>query len=86
MFMRLQWSRSPANFTPSTRKAKPRFLCELALESNFLHVRRLRCASLRRADTIDLFQVESRVQMASLPRNNPDKFYDLVVQVATDSD
>jgi len=38
--------------------------------------------SLRRADTIGLFQVESRAQMASLPRNNPDTFYDLVVQVA----
>ncbi len=38
--------------------------------------------SLRRADTIGLFQVESRAQMASLPRNKPDKFYDLVVQVA----
>ena len=38
--------------------------------------------SLRRADTIGLFQIESRAQMASLPRNNPDKFYDLVVQVA----
>ena len=39
-------------------------------------------ASLQRADTIGLFQVESRAQMAALPRNNPDKFYDLVVQVA----
>jgi error-prone DNA polymerase len=29
-----------------------------------------------------MFQVESRAQMASLPRNNPEKFYDLVVQVA----
>ncbi len=29
-----------------------------------------------------MFQVESRAQMASLPRNNPDRFYDLVVQVA----
>ena len=38
--------------------------------------------SLKRADTVGLFQVESRAQMASLPRNNPDKFYDLVVQVA----
>ncbi len=38
--------------------------------------------SIRRADTIGLFQVESRAQMASLPRNKPDKFYDLVVQVA----
>jgi DNA polymerase III alpha subunit len=31
-------------------------------------------ASLRKADTIGLFQVESRAQMASLPRNNPDSF------------
>ena len=37
---------------------------------------------LQAADTVGLFQVESRAQMASLPRNNPDKFYDLVVQVA----
>jgi len=29
-----------------------------------------------------MFQVESRAQMASLPRNAPVKFYDLVVQVA----
>jgi error-prone DNA polymerase len=38
--------------------------------------------SLCRADTVGLFQVESRAQMASLPRNHPDRFYDLVVQVA----
>ncbi len=38
--------------------------------------------SLRRADTVGLFQVESRAQMASLPRNKPDRFYDIVVQVA----
>src|SRR5271156_1312873 len=38
--------------------------------------------SLREADTVGLFQVESRAQMASLPRNYPTKFYDLVVQVA----
>ncbi len=37
---------------------------------------------LQRADTVGLFQVESRAQMASLPRNKPDRFYDLVVQVA----
>jgi error-prone DNA polymerase len=37
---------------------------------------------LQRADTVGMFQVESRAQMASLPRNNPTKFYDLVVQVA----
>ncbi|HKD79732.1 MAG TPA: error-prone DNA polymerase [Candidatus Angelobacter sp.] len=34
------------------------------------------------ADTIGMFQIESRAQMASLPRNNPRKFYDLVTQVA----
>jgi error-prone DNA polymerase len=38
--------------------------------------------TLQRADTVGLFQVESRAQMASLPRNKPDRFYDLVVQVA----
>ncbi len=37
---------------------------------------------LRRADTVGVFQVESRAQMASLPRNAPRTFYDLVVQVA----
>jgi error-prone DNA polymerase len=37
---------------------------------------------LNEADTIGMFQVESRAQMASLPRNAPKKFYDIVVQVA----
>jgi error-prone DNA polymerase len=37
---------------------------------------------LQRADTVGMFQVESRAQMASLPRNHPTEFYDLVVQVA----
>ena len=34
------------------------------------------------ADTIGVFQVESRAQMATLPRLKPEKFYDLVVEVA----
>jgi error-prone DNA polymerase len=34
------------------------------------------------ADTIGVFQVESRAQMASLPRTAPKRFYDLVTQVA----
>ncbi|WP_263368692.1 DNA polymerase III subunit alpha [Edaphobacter bradus] len=38
--------------------------------------------TLQRADTVGMFQIESRAQMASLPRNCPDRFYDLVVQVA----
>jgi error-prone DNA polymerase len=37
---------------------------------------------LRSADTIGLFQLESRAQMASLPRHAPMCFYDIVVQVA----
>ena len=37
---------------------------------------------LQQADTVGMFQVESRAQMASLPRNRPTRFYDLVVQVA----
>jgi error-prone DNA polymerase len=37
---------------------------------------------LRAADTVGVFQVESRAQMASLPRNAPRTFYDLVIQVA----
>jgi error-prone DNA polymerase len=39
-------------------------------------------AMLRAADTIGVFQVESRAQMATLPRMQPDHFYDLVVEVA----
>ncbi len=37
---------------------------------------------LCRADSVGVFQVESRAQMATLPRLRPDKFYDLVVEVA----
>ncbi|PYN96681.1 MAG: error-prone DNA polymerase [Candidatus Rokuibacteriota bacterium] len=37
---------------------------------------------LQRAETIGVFQVESRAQMATLPRIRPERFYDLVVQIA----
>ena len=37
--------------------------------------------ALQKADTVGMFQVESRAQMATLPRLRPSKFYDLVVQV-----
>ena len=37
---------------------------------------------LQKADTIGVFQVESRAQMATLPRLKPSRFYDLVVEVA----
>jgi len=39
-------------------------------------------SALERADTIGLFQVESRAQMSCLPRLKPKCFYDIVVQVA----
>ncbi len=39
-------------------------------------------STLQKADTVGLFQVESRAQMACLPRLLPKRFYDIVVQVA----
>ena len=37
---------------------------------------------LTRADSLGVFQVESRAQMSMLPRLRPEKFYDLVIEVA----
>jgi len=37
---------------------------------------------IQRADTLGVFQIESRAQMAMLPRHRPENFYDLVIQVA----
>src|SRR4029079_11894515 len=37
---------------------------------------------ISRADTIGVFQVESRAQMSMLPRLRPERFYDLVIEVA----
>lgn len=39
-------------------------------------------AMIRRADTLGVFQIESRAQMAMLPRMQPRTFYDLVIEVA----
>ena len=39
-------------------------------------------AALQKADTIGMFQVESRAQMSFLPSLRPKRFYDMVVQVA----
>jgi error-prone DNA polymerase len=38
--------------------------------------------ALQEADTIGMFQVESRAQIAFLPKSRPETFYDIVVQVA----
>jgi error-prone DNA polymerase len=37
---------------------------------------------IQKADTIGVFQIESRAQMSMLPRLRPEKFYDLVIEVA----
>lgn len=37
---------------------------------------------IQQADTMGVFQIESRAQMATLPRMKPKNFYDLVVEVA----
>jgi error-prone DNA polymerase len=37
---------------------------------------------IQEADTIGVFQIESRAQMSMLPRLKPEKFYDLVIEVA----
>jgi error-prone DNA polymerase len=39
-------------------------------------------AMIQAADTIGTFQIESRAQMATLPRLKPEKFYDIVIEVA----
>jgi error-prone DNA polymerase len=39
-------------------------------------------STLQKADTVGMFQIESRAQMSCLPRLKPKKFYDIVVQVA----
>jgi error-prone DNA polymerase len=38
--------------------------------------------ALQNADTVGMFQIESRAQMSCLPRLRPERFYDIVVQVA----
>lgn len=38
--------------------------------------------AMQRADTIGVFQIESRAQMATLPRLKPKEFYDVVIEVA----
>src|SRR5207302_1206445 len=39
-------------------------------------------STLQKADTIGMFQIEGRAQMSCLPRLRPQRFYDIVVQVA----
>jgi len=63
---------------PSVRGAEPPRLDLAHLPPDDPVVYRM----LQAADTIGVFQVESRAQMATLPRLKPSRFYDLVVEVA----
>ncbi|TMH85495.1 MAG: error-prone DNA polymerase, partial [Betaproteobacteria bacterium] len=38
-------------------------------------------AMIQKADTVGVFQIESRAQMSMLPRLRPENFYDLVIEV-----
>ncbi|MFD1330320.1 error-prone DNA polymerase [Mycoplana ramosa] len=57
-------------------KASPMGLADIPQEDQKTY------AMIRRADTLGTFQIESRAQMAMLPRLKPRTYYDLVVQVA----
>lgn len=57
-------------------KNQPRDLASIPQEDGATY------AMIRRADTLGVFQIESRAQMAMLPRMKPRTFYDLVIEVA----
>ncbi|QDT36404.1 error-prone DNA polymerase [Stratiformator vulcanicus] len=54
----------------------PQSLCEIPKEDPTVY------EMIQRADTMGVFQIESRAQMAMLPRLKPRTFYDLVIEVA----
>ncbi len=56
--------------------ARPHTLAEVPREDPQVY------EMLRRADTMGVFQIESRAQMSMLPRLQPRSFYDLVIEVA----
>jgi error-prone DNA polymerase len=63
---------------PETRAPSPGLLDLAHLPPDDPAVYRM----LQAADTVGIFQVESRAQMATLPRLKPETFYDIVVEVA----
>jgi error-prone DNA polymerase len=71
-------SRSAFDRAPSPQPPAPAELDLAHLPPNDPAVYRM----LQEADTVGIFQVESRAQMATLPRLQPKTFYDIVVEVA----
>jgi error-prone DNA polymerase len=59
-----------------THYQKPMTLASMPKEKTYVY------DMISRADTIGVFQVESRAQMSMLPRLKPKEFYDLVIEVA----
>jgi error-prone DNA polymerase len=72
----LTLSQSTGREDKSTRRAKPFELHTLPFEDPLTY--EMMCD----ADTIGVFQIESRAQMSMLPRLQPRRFYDIVIEVA----
>src|SRR5213594_2422944 len=68
-----QWSLNPQS---SILNPRPLTLANIPPEDRAVY------DMIQRADTIGVFQIESRAQMAMLPRLRPKCFYDLVIQIA----
>ena len=71
---------SPRSLCPSvssaSQKNSPLTLQDIPAEDPAVY------AMIQRADTVGVFQIESRAQMSMLPRLKPASFYDLVIEVA----
>ena len=60
----------------SRRRGRPFTMADVPAEDPAVY------QMIQRADTVGVFQIESRAQMSMLPRLRPEKFYDLVIEVA----
>src|SRR6185503_17226507 len=60
----------------SAEKNKPFELSDIPREDPAVY------AMIQKADTVGVFQIESRAQMSMLPRLKPESFYDLLIEVA----
>lgn len=60
----------------STQRGQPFTMSDIPAEDPATY------AMIQQADTLGVFQIESRAQMSMLPRLRPESFYDLVIEVA----
>ena len=73
---RQRWVPTPGRRIPSPEPRRSIDLAHLPPDDPAVY------RMLQEADTVGIFQVESRAQMATLPRLRPQRFYDIVVEVA----